>query len=210
MNAITPSAPLDFLELWRVPTPWGEFAAAMASEGALAVLAFPARDAKAASGSARRSAMAGHPKASFTEQGALPPDAPLRRQLLEFTKGTRRNFDLALALGRRSDFDLAVWRAAAAIRYGERRSYGELSRAIGRPNASRAVGGALGLNPVPLVIPCHRVVRADGAIGGFSGGAGWKERLLEFEGETTSQPRNTQKTRKGQRTNELKRAGLSR
>ena len=185
MKAIHPSAPSESLNLWSVPTPWGEFTAAMTSQGALAALAFPADKPKTALGSARRSASAGHPKAEFHDRSVMPAGTPLRRQLVEFAKGTRRTFDLPLALGRRSDFDLAVWRATEAIRFGQRRSYAELARAIGKSNASQAVGGALGRNPVPLVIPCHRVVRADGAIGGFSGGAGWKERLLEFERRTT-------------------------
>ena len=179
--AFAPSEPLAVLELWHVPTAWGEFCAAVTREGALAALAFPAKPAGRALKAAAQSARSGHPAALFIEKGEMPRRAAFRRQLTKYIDGGRGGFDLPLALGRRAEFSIAVWRAAAAIPHGQRRSYGDLARRIGRPKAARAVGQALGRNPVPLAAPCHRVVRSDGSLGGFSGGEGWKERLLAFE-----------------------------
>ena len=78
-------------------------------------------------------------------------------------------------------FQRSVWEKAREIPWGEVRSYGRLAREIKRPEAARAVGGALRKNPLPLLIPCHRVIRADGSSGGFSSGSEWKEFLLKFE-----------------------------
>lgn len=78
-------------------------------------------------------------------------------------------------------FQREVWKELLRIPAGETRSYGELARMIGRPRAARAVGGACGANPIPLLIPCHRVVAAGGGMGGFSGPKAWKKRLLEVE-----------------------------
>ena len=181
MTVLCPSEPQACLELWRAPTAWGEFWAALTRDGALAALAFPATVAHAARDEAVRSARLGHPNASIIEKAEAPVGSALRRQLAEYLAGQRRQFDLQLALGRRSDFSIAVWQAAAAIPHGRRLTYGELARRIGKPGAARAVGQALGRNPVPLAVPCHRVVQGDGTLGGFSGGAGWKERLLGLE-----------------------------
>ena len=79
-------------------------------------------------------------------------------------------------------FQKAVWQALREIPLGQTRSYGDIARAIGRPLATRAVGGACGANPIPLLVPCHRVLAANGKIGGFSGGLDWKRRLLASEG----------------------------
>ena len=81
-----------------------------------------------------------------------------------------------------SDFQRQVWQAIAAIPAGETRTYGELAQTIGRPGADRAVGTACGKNPVPLFIPCHRVVAARGGLGGFTAGLAWKKLLLAIHG----------------------------
>ncbi len=83
----------------------------------------------------------------------------------------------------RSDFDTDVWRACARIPYGRTATYAELAAAVGRPGAARAVGSAMGRNPCPIAVPCHRVVRSDGSLGGYSGseGVSFKRRLLEME-----------------------------
>jgi O-6-methylguanine DNA methyltransferase len=81
-----------------------------------------------------------------------------------------------------TDFQKAVWNALRKISPGKTSSYGEIARTIGKPKAVRAVGGACGANPVPVLIPCHRVLAADGKIGGFSGGLAWKRALLAREG----------------------------
>lgn len=105
---------------------------------------------------------------------------PLRRQLEEYFAGRRRRFDLVLApVG--TPFQRRVWEALAAIPYGETRSYGEVARSLGRPEASRAVGAANGANPLPIVIPCHRVVGSNGSLTGFGGGLETKAALLELE-----------------------------
>ena len=102
-------------------------------------------------------------------------------QLAEYFAGERREFGLELApYG--TEFQLRVWRALSEIPYGAVRSYADVARAVGRPGAARAVGGAVGSNPLPIVIPCHRVIASDGTIGGFSGGLAIKHRLLAIEG----------------------------
>lgn len=83
-----------------------------------------------------------------------------------------------------SDFTVEVLGLVSEIPWGSRRSYGWVAEEMGKPSAARAVGGALGRNPVPILVPCHRVVREDGSLGGFSGPKGWKELLLELEGRS--------------------------
>jgi len=80
-----------------------------------------------------------------------------------------------------SEFTSGVWAQISRIPCGSRQSYGEIAQALGRPGASRAVGRACGANPIPILVPCHRVVAADGGLGGFSGGLHWKRWLLERE-----------------------------
>ena len=87
-----------------------------------------------------------------------------------------------LDLSAGTEFQNAVWVALRAIPWGETRTYGEVARAVGRPQGMRAVGAACGANPLPVLIPCHRVVAAGGRLGGFSGGLDWKLRLLAREG----------------------------
>jgi O-6-methylguanine DNA methyltransferase len=85
----------------------------------------------------------------------------------------------------RPDFQQAVWREMLKLGPGETKSYGEVARAIGNPRASRAVGGACGANPIPVLVPCHRILAAHQQLGGFSGGLDWKRRLLDREGVVT-------------------------
>ncbi|MCO5145772.1 MAG: methylated-DNA--[protein]-cysteine S-methyltransferase [Aquamicrobium sp.] len=114
----------------------------------------------------------------------------VKDQLREYFDGTRQEFDLPLDM-RGTAFQLAVWRELARIPYGETISYGELARRIGQPEASRAVGAANGANPIPIVIPCHRVIGANGSLSGFGGGIETKKRLLALErpGTIDDQPR---------------------
>ncbi len=112
-----------------------------------------------------------------------PPAGPLReakRQLLEYFDGERRDFDLPLAPSGTA-FQCRVWDELRRIPYGETVSYGELARRIGRPTASRAVGAANGRNPLAIVVPCHRVIGADGTLIGYGGGLPVKETLLAHE-----------------------------
>ena len=106
--------------------------------------------------------------------------APVRRQLDEYFAGTRREFELPLR-PRGTPFQLRVWRALCGIGYGETISYAELAARIGNPAARRAVGAANGRNPLPIVVPCHRVIGRDGSLVGFGGGLQVKRRLLDLE-----------------------------
>ncbi|PYT19069.1 MAG: cysteine methyltransferase [Acidobacteria bacterium] len=102
------------------------------------------------------------------------------RQLREYFAGVRTEFDLPLA-PEGTEFQRTVWRHLQDIPYGERISYGELAKRVGNPKASRAVGAANGSNPIPIVIPCHRVVGSNGKLTGFGGGLPTKEALLALE-----------------------------
>lgn len=104
-------------------------------------------------------------------------------QLREYLAGDRRDFDLTLRPSPQgTDFQRRAWDALRAIPYGETRTYAEQAAAIGAPTASRAIGAANGANPLPIVIPCHRVIGADGRLTGFAGGVPIKRWLLEHEG----------------------------
>jgi methylated-DNA-[protein]-cysteine S-methyltransferase len=109
------------------------------------------------------------------------PFAEVREQLRQYFAGERREFDLPLAPAG-TPFQERVWRALREIPYGETASYRELAERIGRPTASRAVGTANGRNPVSIIVPCHRVIGASGALTGYAGGVERKRFLLELEG----------------------------
>jgi O-6-methylguanine DNA methyltransferase len=109
---------------------------------------------------------------------------PYTRELEEYFAGERRAFTFALDL-RGTDFQRACWRALLAIPYGETRSYGDIARAVGRPQGFRAVGMANNRNPVAIVVPCHRVIASDGTLCGYGGGLDVKRKLLELEGALT-------------------------
>lgn len=154
------------LVFYRIPTDWGDFAAAVSTAG-LRALYWPEE--------------AGACLALNGADTALPPLAKeLRRQLTEYVSHRRREFSLALDLAGYTEFARTVWRQMCLIPYGQRRSYADLARDIGKPGAARAIGRACGANPLPIIQPCHRVVAA-GGIGGFSGPEGWKTRLLAHE-----------------------------
>lgn len=105
-----------------------------------------------------------------------------RQQLEEFFQGRRREFDLPLDWSLTRGFRRAVLRATAAIEYGRVATYGEVAARIRHPGAARAAGSALAANPLPIVVPCHRVVRTGGAIGEYGGGSHRKHALLRLEG----------------------------
>jgi O-6-methylguanine DNA methyltransferase len=158
-------------QLLEIPivTPVGEFSAHYSEKG-LAELDFPKVDPSVnpATRQRRPTKMTGwHQLTLAALKSILAGRAPKQLPPLDLT-GT--------------DFQKSVWRALQKISPGQTQSYGEIARAIGRPKAVRAVGGACGANPVPVLIPCHRVLAADGKIGGFSGGLNWKRALLAREG----------------------------
>ena len=122
-------------------------------------------------------------KARGPEPGWERNDAVFRepvRQLQEYFAGTRRTFELDLAPSG-TPFQRLVLGALSAIPYGETRSYADIAREIGRPRAARAVGAANGRNPLPIVIPCHRVIGRDRSLTGFGGGLPTKRYLLDLE-----------------------------
>jgi len=114
------------------------------------------------------------------EKGTTPPIRDALSQLNGYFERRRRSFDLPLA-PEGTPFQRRVWAELQQIPFGATVSYGELARRVGEPTASRAVGAANGANPIPIVIPCHRVVGADGKLTGFGGGIEVKARLLELE-----------------------------
>lgn len=103
-------------------------------------------------------------------------------QLKEYFDGKRRDFDLPLDWSGMGEYQAEVLRACYAIPYGEVRTYGGLARQTGRPKAARAVGNIMATNPIPIVIPCHRVIGSDGSLHGYGGGLDIKARLLKMEG----------------------------
>lgn len=154
------------------PDRWGEiktrfatFAAWVDAQGRLTRFSFNARQAEAVDPAAVR------------DDDAI---ADVRRQVEEYCAGERTSFEIERdAAG--TAFQHAVWEALAVIPFGETRSYGEIAEAIGRPGAARAVGMANANNPIALIVPCHRVIGADGSLTGFGGGLALKEALLTHE-----------------------------
>lgn len=152
-----------------IDTPIGELLLA-GEEDALSMIGFP-------KGSMRRDP---EPDWIYNEK----PLAEARRQLQEYFAGERKAFDLPLHLSG-TEFQVSVLEALQKIPYGETVSYGEIAKRIGRPKAMRAVGAANGRNPIPIVVPCHRVIGSSGDMTGFGGGIDTKEALLRLEAENT-------------------------
>jgi AraC family transcriptional regulator of adaptative response/methylated-DNA-[protein]-cysteine methyltransferase len=173
--------PAEFVRLAWVETPLGPMVAG-ATESAICLLEFT--DRRMLEGQLyglRR--LYGLPILA----GESPLLERLREQLLEYFAGERREFDLPLDYPG-SAFQRRVWQGLLRIPYGETRSYVDLAREIGAPAAARAVGRANGLNRLAILIPCHRVIAADGGLGGYGGGLWRKLRLLETEGGLSAQP----------------------
>ena len=130
----------------------------------------------------------------FDDQAHLPdlsrcpsaPDHPVLRQarleLAQYFAGQRRSFALPLSTAGGTPFQQTVWQALLGLPFGSTCSYGELARRIGQPKAVRAVGAAVGRNPWSIIVPCHRVVGADGSLTGYAGGLQRKTALLQLEG----------------------------
>ena len=145
----------------------------------IGVLALVADDA-ALRGLSFESGKHGGPPAD-AQQGTNAIIDATRKQLDAYFAGRSKAFDLPLAPDG-TDFQKRVWRVLATIPFGETRSYGEIAATIGAPRASRAVGAANGRNPIPVIVPCHRVIGADGSLTGFGGGMERKRFLLALEG----------------------------
>jgi len=160
------------VELTRlsVPSSVGTFIVGY-SEVGLASLQFPgAKKITTDSAPSTRDLRAWHGLVSRAIQSALAGESPDELPPLDVRSGT--------------EFQQRVWEELLRIPPGHTHSYGELARLLRKPGAARAVGSACGANPIPLLIPCHRVLAADGRLGGFSGGLDWKRRLLAVEGLT--------------------------
>ncbi len=123
-------------------------------------------------------------KLGLTFEQSASAMRPYTRELEEYFAGARRAFTFALDL-RGTDFQRACWQALLAIPYGKTRSYGDIARAVGRPQGFRAVGMANNRNPVAIIVPCHRVIASDGTLCGYGGGLDVKRKLLELEGALT-------------------------
>jgi methylated-DNA-[protein]-cysteine S-methyltransferase len=106
--------------------------------------------------------------------------ADVQRQVTQYANGKRRTFDFELA-AQGPEFDKKVWKALLEIPFGTTTSYGAVAKRIGHPKAARAVGAANGANPIALIVPCHRVIGADGSLTGYGGGLPLKRKLLEHE-----------------------------
>ena len=151
-------------------TPIGELLLAGEAE-ALSMIGFP------------KGAMRRDPEPDWIYNEA--PFVTVREQLAEYFAGTRKTFDVPLRLSG-TEFQVSVLEALQKIPYGETTSYGNVARQIGRPKAVRAVGAANGRNPIPIIVPCHRVIGSSGDLTGFGGGLDTKEKLLRLEAENSS------------------------
>ena len=120
--------------------------------------------------------------ASLLSGQASPRLRKAQAQLTDYLAGTRRSFDLSLDLSRGTSFQRKVWRILRRVTYGRLRSYQWVAVRVGGRQYARAVGNAVGANPMPIVIPCHRIVAQDTSLGGFSGGLPTKRKLLTLEG----------------------------
>ncbi len=162
------------VKVWRVPTPLGPMLLG-ATEEALVLLEFV--DRKMLPTQVRR--LRRRMGAVFVPDRNRVTER-VERELDAYFAGELRDFGVPLGpVG--TPFQLEVWRALGEIPYGETRSYAELAAEVGRPRAVRAVGGANGMNALAIVVPCHRVIAADGNLGGYGGGLWRKQRLLDLE-----------------------------
>jgi methylated-DNA-[protein]-cysteine S-methyltransferase len=156
-----------------IETRFGAFAAWVDGDGRLVHFRLDAADAANVDAGAVR------------DENAI---ADVRRQVEQYCAGERTSFDVECAAAG-TDFQREVWRTLLRIPYGETRSYGQVAKAIGRPQASRGVGAANAANPIALIVPCHRVIGADGTLTGYGGGLPLKRALLAHEAE--HRPRGT-------------------
>ena len=154
---------------------WGWMGISETSKG-IDVVALPKGSRRAVESDLR--SMAAEP----LEEGGSPRLETARRQLLDYLDGKRVTFDVPLDLSRGTPFQRRVWRVLQRVPYGKLRSYQWIASRVGGRQYARAVGSAVGANPLPVVIPCHRIVAQDASLGGFSCGLPMKRKLLTLEG----------------------------
>ena len=156
-------------------SPWGWMGIAESQKGIQAIV-LPRRSKRAVESDLV--AQSG----GLLQQGESARLDAARRQLLDYLAGKRNAFDVSLDLSHGTSFQRQVWRTLQRIPYGKLRSYQWIALRVGGPHYARAVGNAVGANPLPIVIPCRRIVAHDASLGGFSGGLAMKRKLLSLEG----------------------------
>jgi methylated-DNA-[protein]-cysteine S-methyltransferase len=153
-------------------TPWGWMGLSETQKG-LDMIVLPKRSKQAVSAELA---------AAVTPHRGSERLEAAKRQVLDYLNGRRDRFDLPLDLSKGTGFQRQVWRTLQRVPYGKLRSYRWVAARVGGPSYARAVGNAVGANPLPIVIPCHRIVAQDASLGGFSGGLPTKRKLLTLEG----------------------------
>jgi len=152
-----------------VMTPWGPWGIAASARGIVQI------------------ELRGSTDGAAPDQGSPAARALLAKaqeQLRAYLAGERRPFDLPMEPAPATDFQRRVWAACAQVPYGATATYAELAQTVGSPKGARAVGQALGANPLPVLVPCHRILSSDGTLGGYGGGLAMKRGLLTLEGVT--------------------------
>jgi methylated-DNA-[protein]-cysteine S-methyltransferase len=170
----------------RIDSPIGELILAATSEG-LREIEFGSHVSESDFVARQRTHGVEPVRLERIENAPSEVQAVLRRaasELNEYFGGQRARFDVPLDWGSMAPFQRAVLEATATVPFGHVDTYAGIARKIGKPGATRAVGNALGRNPIPVIVPCHRVIRSDATIGGYTGGLGIKHRLLAIEGVT--------------------------
>jgi O-6-methylguanine DNA methyltransferase len=159
-------------------SPWGWMGLAESPKGIQAIV-LPKRSKRAVASELRTQTN------GPCRQGVSPRLESTHRQLLDYLAGERDIFDVPLDLSHGTPFQRQVWRTLLRVPYGKLRSYQWIALRVGGRQYARAVGNAVGANPLPIVIPCHRIVAHDASLGGFSGGLSMKRKLLSLEGTLT-------------------------
>jgi O-6-methylguanine DNA methyltransferase len=156
-------------------SPWGWMGIAESPKGIQAIV-LPKRSKRAIESDLKMQSI------GSLQQGESAQLEETRRQLLDYLAGRRNTFDVPLDLSQGTSFQRQVWRTLQRVPYGKLRSYQWIAARVGGRHYARAVGNAVGANPLPIIVPCHRIVAHDASLGGFSGGLSIKRKLLSLEG----------------------------
>jgi O-6-methylguanine DNA methyltransferase len=156
-------------------SPWGWMGIAESPKG-IQTIVLPKRSKRAVESDLKMQSI------GSLQQGESAQLEETRRQLLDYLAGRRNTFDVPLDLSQGTSFQRQVWRTLQRVPYGKLRSYQWIAARVGGRHYARAVGNAVGANPLPIIVPCHRIVAHDASLGGFSGGLSIKRKLLSLEG----------------------------